>query len=110
MVAKLGYRLDIVTVGKEKSLCCGKLYGYVEDEAQLLSYQWLKDNGYMEGDEVFTYGYEGNIVLWGYDLKKFLALYKEDLKKFYFFNLQKRLDEIDGFVIEDYEKYVLCWG
>lgn len=49
----MGYRLDIIEKGNEdkRSIYCSKLYGYVEDEAQLLSYKYLNEKH--KFDDVF---------------------------------------------------------
>lgn len=74
----MGYRLEISEV-KYKA-CGGKLYGYC-DEEKLKSYKWLLDKGYLDGDEYFTYGFWGNIVLMPHEFKEFIELYNEDVNE-----------------------------
>lgn len=74
----MGYRLEISEV-KYKA-CGGKLFGYC-DEEKLKSYKYLLDKGYLDGDEYFTYGFSGDIVLNSDEFKEFIELYNEDCNK-----------------------------
>lgn len=113
----MGYRLNIEEIDKSNYLCCGKLYGYC-DETQLKSYNWLKDRGFINGEEYFDYGFEGNYVLKGYELIDFLELYIEDLKEFYNYGHNCQIEFIQeikkyiGYIKKGNEnnKFILIWG
>ena len=74
----MGYRLEISEI-KYKA-CGGKLYGY-EDEKQLKSHDYLVKKGYLDGDEYFSYGFEGNIVLSSEEFKEFIKLYNQEMNE-----------------------------
>lgn len=106
----MGYRLCI---SKVNEVYYGtKLYGYVDDENKLKSYNYLKDNEYIDGDEIWSYSAENPIVMRVCVFKEFRELYAQDLKDFY--------DEIisNAFLKEteeltklgDYDFVVLTWG
>ena len=47
----MGYRLQICELrdsGVEKDVYASKLFGYVDDESELSSYKFLKDNHFLE--------------------------------------------------------------
>ena len=78
----MGYRLEMSKV--KYHTCGGKLYGYC-DTKELKSYQWLLDNGYLEGIDEKNQGFtfaecNGNpqIVLRPSEFKQFIELYNED--------------------------------
>lgn len=83
----MGYRLDIIEKENEdkRSIYCSKLYGYVEDETQLLSYKYLND--LHKFDDVFDdttnpffgYGIEREIELTAEEFRDFMLLYVADL-------------------------------
>lgn len=74
----MGYRLEISET--EYKACGGKLFGYC-DEEELKSHKYLLDKGYLDGDEYFNYGFEGNIVLRADEFKEFIKLYNEDMNE-----------------------------
>ena len=112
----MGYRLEIDMVGKKNFICCGKLFGYVEDNTKLLSCQWLINNEYLDKEKdtiYFGFGFEGNFVLRGYELKEFLSLYIKDLENFDQYDNDKLIQEINDYILkieDDYDLYVLMWG
>lgn len=112
----MGYRLE---VSKITQVFYGtKLFGNYENE-ELKSYKWLQDNGYIDYDEYFYFGYgfEGNIVMDVKDFKEFAKVYNDDLnrlekdykwfKKDVFIN-EKAIKKI--FKMRDYEKIMISWG
>lgn len=78
----MGYRLEISKV--KYSTCGGKLFGYTNVE-KLRSWKYLKENGYIEGDECWDYGFNPYIVLNEEEFKDFIKLYINDLKQYYQF-------------------------
>lgn len=111
----MGYRLDVVAVGRDENFCCGKLFGYVSEE-ELLSYKWLSDNNYIDEYTCFDYGCSGNILLESHELKEFLSLYVKDLESNDFGYSNKRLieDIIEYIKTLEHDEYphlyVLIWG
>ena len=78
---KMGYRLEISKV--EYASCGGKLFGYVDNEKNLKSYQYLLENGHINGDECWDYGCNPQILLNAKEFKEFIKLYSEDWKDKY---------------------------
>lgn len=77
----MGYRLEI---SEFKDLNVGtKLFGYVDDETKLKSYQWLLEHRKIVGEECWTYGYNPKIILNSEEFKEFIVLYIEDKKEYY---------------------------
>lgn len=110
----MGYRLEISKI-KYTGVCGGKLYGYTDDETlhKMKSYEWLKKNEYIEGDECWGYGFNPQIVLNKEDFIEFVKLYNEDLNNFY-----DCYNEKDWFInneeiiklMNDDSKKILEWG
>ena len=91
----MGYRLEIrelTNSGDEKKIYASKLFGYVDDESELSSYKYLKDNHILEKqfDEecvkndncFFGYGVEPEFILTAQQFREFMEKYEEDLLKF----------------------------
>lgn len=78
----MGYRLGVSTI---KDVFYGtKLYGYLEREdaeahEHFKSYQFLKRKGFIDGDEVFSYGFSGDFRMYPSEAREFLKLYAEDM-------------------------------
>jgi hypothetical protein len=91
----VGYRLEIdefANSGYEKGIYASKLFGYVEDDSELSSYKYLKDNHILQQEFneecvkndtcFFGYGVEPKFVLSAEQFRQFMKLYEEDLRKF----------------------------
>ena len=91
----MGYRLEISELtdsGVKKGVYASKLFGYVDDESELSSYKFLKDNHFLEkefdeddvkNDNCFWgYGIEPEFILTAEQFRTFMKLYEEDLLKF----------------------------
>lgn len=76
----MGYRLEISKI--KYAHCAGKLFGYT-DECNLKSYKWLLENEYIDGDEIWDYGFNPHIVLNSVEFEEFIKLYYEDLNEYY---------------------------
>jgi hypothetical protein len=83
----MGYRLEVAEVEPKYTICGGKLYGYYGlSEAgsgieELESWKWLKEQGIITGDELWTYGCSIDVVLSADDFRQFFALYRKDYEK-----------------------------
>jgi hypothetical protein len=77
----MGYRLEISKI-IDADFGGTKLFGYAEDEHELKSYQWLLQKGYIKGDEVWTYGFDPQIILTRREFAEFINLYWEDLQNY----------------------------
>lgn len=111
----MGYRLEISKI--KYAACGGKLFGYVEDETKLKSYQWLLEKGYLTGnkdEEFWDYGYNPQIILRPSEFREFIKLYNEDCNnmesdwvvhpKDWVIN-SKEINELIN--CKDYEEYIL---
>ena len=66
-----------------------------------LSYNYLLKKGYLDGDEYFSYGFNGNIVLSAKEFREFVELYNED------YNEEKTYIEKDWFINSEEIKELL---
>lgn len=112
----MGYRLSVEKVGDRYPCYYGtKLYGYVNDETELKSYQWLVKEGFLKADEIYVWDYccENPILMRVEDFKIFAKLYNEDLnkilpnfKKDYFI----KDEDIQQFLaLDNWELIVISW-
>lgn len=104
----MGYRLS---VSKLEEVYYGtKLYGYTNEEI-LESYRFLKNKGYIDGDEVWGYCCDNPIVMKVKDFKAFRELYAQDLKDIYNELISEDfLEQTEKIIeLEDYEIIVLTW-
>lgn len=103
----MGYRLEISKV-IPSDVGGSKLYGYVEDETKLKSYKWLLNHGYIDGDEVWTYGCNPQIVLTKHQFKEYMELYWNDLNTFR--NPEWEIsEELKKLIEEDCDKLLEWW-
>lgn len=105
----MGYRLSI---SKVNEVYYGtKLFGYVDDENKLKSFNYLKDNGYIDGDEVWDYNCANAIVMKKTFFEEFRKLYAQDLKDYYDEIVSnaflKETEELKK--LNDYDYVVLKW-
>ena len=108
----MGYRLEISELtnsGVKEGIYASKLFGYVDDESELSSYKFLKDNHILEKefDEecvkndtcFFGYGSEPKFTLTPEQFRMFMKLYEEDLLTF------RNTDYVDLLWEEEQERY-----
>lgn len=93
----MGYRLELSAV-RYLDLLGTKLYGYVSDDTlhQMKSYQFLEKHGFVDGDEIWDYNFEGNFVLAPDEAREFLTLYKDDVNTYSEFYKDKKDFDWDG--------------
>lgn len=108
----MGYRL---TISKLDMVFYGtKLFGYMDDEKVLKSYQYLIKKEYLTGDEFWDYSFDNAIAMLKTDFMEFRELYAQDLRDYN----DGAEDSADWFLKEteeltklpDYEYVVLQWG
>ena len=111
----MGYRLCVDMVGHESPSFYGtKLYGYVDNEKQLKSYQWLLEKGFLSKNKtyIWTYCCENPIHMTVKDFKEFAVLYDKDCEETGYppnsFLEDSSIKEILN--LEDDELLVLSWG
>lgn len=73
----MGYRMYISSV--KPFNFSTKLYGYVNTR-DLQSYKYLIDNGFIDSDAIFDYGFNNEIELSKQQFKVFFNLYLEDFQ------------------------------
>lgn len=118
----MGYRLDVREKlnDDKRSIYCSKLYGYVDDETQLLSYKYL--NELHKFDDVFDdpanpffgYGIEPEIELTAEEFRDFMLLYVADLlyyRKSKYMQLlsQVERERFQEIYYSDYNKIITWW-
>ena len=110
----MGYRLEVAEVEPKYTICGGKLYGYLagctEDDGlcELKSYQWLKEQGIVNGDEYWTYGCSIDRVLDAESFREFYDLYREDYKNVKGVELDLEGEDLDSYN-NDKDK-LITWG
>ena len=111
----MGYRLNVQMVGDNTPKYYGtKLYGY-EDEAKLKSYQWLINEGFLDANQTYVWGYDfvNPILMKAEAFKIFAKLYNEDLNKFLIPQMRDYFikdEDIQQFLqLEDWKLIVIYW-
>lgn len=80
----MGYRPEIKDL-RNPDLCFygTKLYGYVADESELPSYQYLIQIGKLtHEDDYWGYGFTHEMTLTAEEFRKFMELYEQDFDEF----------------------------
>lgn len=92
----MGYRLEISEVNYTGD-CGGKLFGYISEEElhKCKSWQWLKDHGYLDGEDedLWDYRFTHQSVLFADKFKEFIKLYIDDYNKYSQYGRQLSLDD-----------------
>lgn len=108
----MGYRLEITDERNiELSFYGTKLFGYVKDNCNLLSFKYLKSIGKINDDNVFDYGYCNAFTLTAEQARRFVKLYGDD----YYAEYNEPLSDVNGY--EDLENVlatgnnkIVSWG
>lgn len=104
----MGYRLEICDEEGKIIESGRKFYGY-QEESELHTYKswnWLKERGFVDENDIFSYGFWYKIPLIQSDFKEFIELYICDFNSVY----------ENGLSISDFEeslkqeKVYLLWG
>lgn len=107
----MGYRLEISEV-KYTGDCGGKLFGYISKEElhKCKSWRWLKDHGYITGEdeELWDYGFSHQSVLFADEFKEFIKLYIDDYNKYGQYGRQLSLDDFKKSLKA--EQVLIEWG
>lgn len=82
----MGYRINIKDNETEKEFYGTKLYGYV-DEKILDSYKYLIRIKKFDGEEIFDYNNENEIILSNEEFINFIIFYMRDLIEYRHTNL-----------------------
>ena len=107
----MGYKLNI-SKDNETLFYSTKVYGYVYNKKELLSYNYLVQIGKFKGDEVFCYTVSNDIELNLEEFKIFCILYDYDLfKNIEVWQIHEflSLDEIQKALNMKLEKYYISW-
>ena len=112
----MGYRLSVEKVGDNTPKYYGtKLYGYVDDETELKSYQWLIKEGFLNESEEYVWEYccDNPILMRVESFRDFVILYNEDLNKFLKPEMEDSFikdEDIQQFLkLDDWELIVISW-
>ena len=111
----MGYRLDIQPKSDfenrtfKNAFCFGKLYGYVQDEHELKSYQYLINLGLLNGDEWWDDCCSNQVELTPEQMKEFLKYYIEEKAEFNNLHNYAQQQEMKK-VFEDYKNKLLAFN
>lgn len=118
----MGYRLEVNEKANytTKPVYASKLYGYVEDETQLLSYKYLNDLHKFDdvfddtSNPFFGYGIEPEIELTAEEFRDFVLLYFADLLYYRKTNYMQLLtsaerDRFQEIYYSHYNKIITWW-
>ena len=110
----MGYRLEIPKL-EYTGDCGGKLFGYISDEQlhDCKSWQWLKEHRYLdeETEDIWNYGIDHGVCLFGPYYEEFIKLYIEDYNKYSPYGNKLSLDDFEQTLnlAKKYESLYIEW-